>query len=73
MKTPFKVPALTGSFVILLLVGSIAFAAFVNTFDALQSQAGMFFVSLAILVGSFAFMSLIVKRLVRINERARRA
>lgn len=73
MKTPFKVPALTGSFVILLLVGSIAFASFVNTFDALQSQAGMFFVSLVILVGSFAFMSLIVKRLVRINERARRA
>ncbi|MDG6941368.1 MAG: cytochrome bc complex cytochrome b subunit [Nitrososphaerota archaeon] len=71
MKTPFKVPALTGSFVVLLLVGSIAFASFVNTFDALQSQAGMFFVSLGVLVGSFAFMSLIVKRLVSINERAK--
>jgi hypothetical protein len=73
MRTPFKVPALTGSFVVLLLVGSIAFASFVNTFGAIQSEAGIFLFSLATLVGSFAFMALIVKRLVRINERARQA
>ncbi|MDG6951757.1 MAG: hypothetical protein JRN12_07970, partial [Nitrososphaerota archaeon] len=73
MRTPFKVPALTGSFVVLLLVGSIAFASFVNTFSAIQSEAGIFLFSLATLVGSFAFMALIVKRLVRINERARQA
>ncbi|MDG6911512.1 MAG: cytochrome bc complex cytochrome b subunit [Nitrososphaerota archaeon] len=73
MRTPFKVPALTGSFVILLLVGSIAFASFVNSFSAIQSEAGMFFFSLVTLVGSFAFMAFIVKRLVRINESARQA
>ena len=73
MRTPFKVPALTGSFVVLLLVGSIAFASFVNTFSAIQAQAGIFLVSLAALVGSFAFMALIVKRLVRISERSKQA
>ncbi|MDG6995477.1 MAG: cytochrome bc complex cytochrome b subunit [Nitrososphaerota archaeon] len=71
LRIPFKVPVMTGAFVMLLLVGSIAFASFVDTLGAPQSQMGVLFVSLVTLLASFALMSIMVKRLVRINERVK--
>ncbi len=71
VRTPFKVPMMTGAFLVLLLVGSIAFASFVGSLGAPQSQAGILLVSLATLLASFALMSIMIRRLVRISERAK--
>lgn len=68
MKTPFRVPALTGTFVVLLLVGSVAFSTLVGGFGSFGAEPLTPVLSLVVLLVSFAAMTAIVKRLVRMSE-----
>lgn len=68
MKTPFQAPILTGTFVLLLLVGSVAFASLVDNMGASVGQVWLMAASLLVLVGSFVAMARIVRRLVRLSE-----
>lgn len=68
MRTPFQAPILTGAFVLLLLVGSVAFASLVDNLGVSSSQFGLMALSLLLLVGSFLAMARIVRRLVRLSE-----
>jgi cytochrome b6 len=72
MTTPFKAPLLTVVFILLLLVGSLSFASFVNSLIAIENQTALLIVSIIILLASFTAMSLIVKSLVRNNQALRR-
>lgn len=73
MGTPFKAPALTVVFVLLLIGGSLSFSSFVGSLSAMQTQASVLVVSLTAVLACFAAMSMIVKRLVQISEVAKRS
>ena len=72
LATPLKTPLLTVVFILLLLVGSLSFASFVNSLIAIESQTVLLIVSVTVLVTSFTAMTLIVKGLVRNNQALKR-